>query len=85
MFPLRENLHQALGSQTLEVHAGGGWRDFGDDCEFGAGAGAAVGEAVEHTGAGGFPDGGGDFGNGRVGMRGYIHSLMVDEVFLPGN
>ncbi len=82
---LRENFHQTLGFQALQVHAGGGGRDFSDHREFGAGAGAAVGEAVEHAGAGGFSDGGGDFRDGGIRMDGNIHSLMVDEVFLRGN
>ena len=85
MLSLRKDFYQALGFQTLEVHAGGGWRDFGDDCEFGAGAGAPVGETVEHAGAGWFSDGGSDFRDGGIGMGNCIHSLMVDEVFLCDN
>ena len=85
MLSLGEDLYQVLSSQTLQVHAGGRWGNVGDHGEFGAGAGAAVGKAVEHAGAGGFSDGRGNFGDGNVGMGACIHSLMVDEVFPHGN
>jgi len=82
---LSEDLDQTLIFQALEVSAGGGGSDVTNDGEFGSGAGAPVREAVEHAGAGGFADGGGDAGDGCIGMLADIHSLMVNEVFLQGN
>jgi hypothetical protein len=44
----------------------------------------AIHQAIEHAGAGGFADGGGDFGSGEIGAVGDIHCLMIDEVCAQG-
>jgi hypothetical protein len=59
--------------EAVEVDAGGGGGDFRDDGQFGAGAGVTVHERVEHAGAGGLADGGGDGGDGVV------DALVCDE------
>ena len=48
------------------MDAGGGGRDFRNDGQLSTGAGVAVHEAVEHAGAGGLADGGGDARYGVV-------------------
>lgn len=89
---LRGDGDEALRGETLKVNAGGGGADFGDEGEFGAGAGVTVHERAQHAGAGGFGDGSGDAGdcgierrrgvkfNGKG--RGDGHCLMVDEGWL---
>jgi hypothetical protein len=57
---------KVLRFEAVEVDAGGGGGNFRDDGEFGAGAGVAVHEAVEHASAGGLADGGGDGGDGVI-------------------
>jgi len=64
------------------VNAGSGGADSGDDGEFRGGAGVAIHQAIEHSGAGGFADGGGDFGGGDIGAVRDIHCLMIDEVLV---
>ena len=81
---LREESEEALGFQAAEMNAGGGGSDAGDDGQFGGGAGVAIHQAIEHACAGGFADGGGDFGRGNVGAVGDIHCLMIDEVWVWG-
>jgi hypothetical protein len=86
MFSLREHSYQALRMEPVEVDAGGGRGYLGEHRKLCARSCAAVYQRVEHAGASGFANGGSDFGDGSVGMvfgiRGDIHSLMVDEVFL---
>lgn len=67
------------------MHAGGRRTDTGYNREFGAGARVAVHQAIEHTGARRFANGGGDSGDGEIGMKIYMHTLMIDEVFLQDN
>lgn len=64
--PLGVDANEIFRFEAVEVDAGGGGGDFRDDGEFGAGAGVAVHEGVEHAGAGGLADGGGDGGDGVV-------------------
>jgi hypothetical protein len=85
MFSLGEHFYQALRVETLKVDAGGGWGYSGEHGQLGARACATVEQGVEHASAGGFSDGGGNFGGGCVGVFLYIHSLMIDEVSLSGN
>jgi hypothetical protein len=87
MLALSENLDEEEFLEAEEMDAGGGGSDFGEHGEFGAGAGAAVHEAVKHAGPGGFADGGGDGASGGIGISGSrdIHSLMVDESWLRRN
>jgi hypothetical protein len=66
MAALDVNADEILGFEAVEVDAGGGGGNFRDDGEFGAGAGVAVHEGVEHAGAGGLADGGGDGGDSIV-------------------
>lgn len=82
---LVDDANQIRGFQALEMNAGSRGTDTGDDRQFGAGAGVTVHQAVEHASAGGFADGGGNGGDGVIGMQIYIHSLMVNEVSLNGN
>lgn len=48
------------------MDAGGGRRDFRDDGQLSSGPGVTVHEAVEHAGARGLADGGGDRRDGVV-------------------
>ena len=79
---LREERDEALRFQAAEMNTGGGGADICDDGEFGGSAGVAIHQAIEHACAGGFADGGGDFGGGDVGAAGGIHCLMIDEVWV---
>jgi len=75
---LHEDADEMVGFEAIEVDAGGGRRDTGDDGQLGADAGRAFHEAEEHAGAGGLADGGGDGGDGGVDAG--FHCFTVDEV-----
>jgi hypothetical protein len=77
---LSEEFDETLGFEAMEMDAGSGRSDFSEHGEFGAGAGAAVHEAVQHAGASRFADGGGDGRGGEIMVFSNIHSLMVNEL-----
>ena len=85
MLALGRDFHEVLLIQSMEVDTGGRWSYRGNHGQFGAGAGAAVDEAVEHACTRRFADGGGDSGDGNVVVCLYIHTLMVSEVLMSGN
>lgn len=78
MTSLHEDADEAVGLEAIEVDAGGGRRDAGDDGQLGAGTRGAFHEAEEHAGAGWLADGGGDRGDGGVDAG--FHCFTVDEV-----
>ena len=84
MLALSEELDEALGLEALKMDAGRGGRDFGEHGEFRGGAGAAVDEAIEHTGTSGLADGSGDGGGREVMIFADIHSLMINESLVQG-
>ena len=84
MFALRDDPHQAVGFQTVQVHVAGRRRNPGHRREFGAGVGKAVQQAKEHAGACRFADGGGDPGGLQIRVCD-IHCLMLDEASMIDN
>ena len=81
---LHEDADQIFRFETGEVNAGGRGGDIRDNGELGSGTGVAVHEGVEHAGAGRLTDGGGDGGDGGVGIADCIHALTVNEVWMRG-
>jgi hypothetical protein len=80
-------LNQALVFEPREVSACGGRAHLGERGKLGAGAGAAIDQAIEHAGAGWLSDGRGDAGDDHVCvaiccMALCRHSSMLDEVCL---
>src|SRR4051794_36724060 len=51
MFALRTHVYQTFSLEPIQVHARGGCANPADHSQFGAGSGAAIGQAVEHTGS----------------------------------
>jgi hypothetical protein len=87
MASLGEDTDEVFGEKPVEMDAGGGRGDGGNETELGAGASAAIDERVKHAGAGRFADGGGDGGDGGIdgrvrvsGSARCIHTLTVNEV-----
>lgn len=83
MLSLRLNAYEILLPQTMEVNARRRGTDVRHDREFGAGARPPVEQAVEHAGARGFSDGGGDSRDRAIGVLFDIHSLTLNEVSAP--
>ena len=79
MLALDEQFDQALGNQQVQVDAGGGRTHVRDDGEFRARARVAVQQGIEDARARRRADGGGNSGDGQVGMSVHIHTSMIDE------
>src|SRR5580704_6156389 len=84
MLALRENFHQSLRQQTLQVNTGGGRSHVSGDRQFRASSRATVAQAVQHAGTRWLADGRRN-SSGRVVMVFDIHTLIVDEVFMLDN
>jgi hypothetical protein len=85
MFPLNMHFDQTLRLQAIQVCARGGRADLRQHGKLSAGSCIAVHQAVQHARSRRFPDGRGDSGDGGIGVALYIHTLMVNEVFLFHN
>ena len=62
-----------------------GRTDAGNGSKLGASAGVAIHQGIEDAGAGRLADRGGNFRGGGIGVRRYMHCLMVDEVLMQDN
>lgn len=85
MLALGEYFHQALRFQALQMDAGGRGSDLRYYCKLSAGAGTAIGQAIEHAGARRLTNRRCNSRDRRIRVLAYIHTLMVDEVFLFDN
>ena len=94
MLPLKDDTHQTLGAQPIQMNAGRRRTHLAHDRQFRAGSGVAIHQAIEHASAGRFADGRGDSRHRGIGIMiglviglaaSYIHALIVDEVFPSGN
>ena len=79
MLPLSEHLDEPLALQAMQVHARCGRVDLAEHCQLGAGSCPAIGEPARARMLYSLADGGGNPGDGGVGMFD-IHTLIVSEV-----
>lgn len=79
MLPLHAQFDEAFGSEAVEVRAGGGGSDLGHHGQFGAGAGVAVHQTIEHARTGRLADGRRDSGDRRFDRILDRHTSMIDE------
>ena len=85
MLSLSRHSDQVVPLEAIQMCAGRRWSDAGGDRKLGAGARMSVHQGVENAGTGRLPDSRSDSGDSQIQAIAYIHSLIVDEVLLPGN
>ena len=82
---LHQYFDQARRSQAAQVGARCGGTHFGHYRKLGTGSRTAICQAIEHAGARWLTNGYRNSADCRVGCMLYIHTLIINEVFLSGN
>jgi hypothetical protein len=85
MLALDDHFDQVLCFQSIEVRARGGRSHVSHNRKLSACSRMAIHQAEEYANSRGFPDGRRNSGDHSVSVVFYIHTLIIDEVFMSRN